>query len=212
MFSPADLIDAVAEQLHREEQSLRSETAVYGLDARSEVELHQSLSRAFEQAGYGVFAEQRYPMDRGKRRGSEGLRCDLVLTLDGKPLRQPDQADTLFDPADAADLDEAFWLEVKIVSQFTTEGPNRSYASQLLSTVRHDVTKLSRDAGILRAGLLLILFVADRRVAEHDLRVWENRCLEQSLPIEAPARRDIALTDRHGNALCALALYPVRHL
>jgi hypothetical protein len=185
---------------------------VHGLDALDELDLHPILEAALRSGGFGVYREQRYPADRGKRKVSEGERCDLVLTRDGLPLRHPDAASTLFDPADAVDLDDAFWLEVKVVAQYAGEGPNRNYASQLLSTVRDDVTKLSKDPGILHAGLLIVLFVHEPIVAEHDLGIWQDRCLERGLPIAAPSVRSFPINDRIGNAVCAAALYPVRHL
>ncbi len=211
MISPADLADAIAGEFEHIEGDLRIEHAVYGLDARNEVALHTTLADALQRAGFGVYAEQRYPGQRSRKR-SEGERCDLVITADALPLRQPDQQDTLFDAPNAIDLDEAFWMEVKVVNQFTIEGPNGSYSSDLLSTVRKDVRKLSREPGILRAGLLIVLFVADPRIAEHDLHIWEQRCIAGSYPIEPPIRRDIAILDRHGNDTIALALYPVRHI
>ena len=108
-------------------------------------------------------------------------------------------------------LEDAFWLEVKVVSQFTEEGGNSSYSSQLLSTVRGDIAKLSKDQGILHAGLLILLFTAEAAIAEHDLEVWQDRCLEQSLPIAAPASRVISINDRLGNQCCTARIYPVRH-
>lgn len=148
----------------------------------------------------------------GRFRLSAIERCDFVLTPDGRDLRRPEVAGTLFDSADAVNLDEAFWLEVKVVSQFNAEGPNANYSSQLLSCVRQDVTKLSKEPGILHAGLLIVMFVADERIADHDLRIWQDRCLERSLPIGAPSIRRLPITDRHGHGLCVLALYPVSHL
>jgi hypothetical protein len=112
----------------------------------------------------------------------------------------------------ACQLEDAFWLEVKVVSQFTIEGPNRSYSSQLLSTVRQDVTKLSKDPGILHAGLLNVHFAIDERVARHDLAMWIDRCLQRGLPIAAPSTRIVPITDRIGNAVCAIAACPVSHL
>jgi hypothetical protein len=188
------------------------EQSVTGLDALDELALHAILADSLAEAGYGVHREQRYPADRGRRRESEGERCDLVLTPDGRPLREPDAKATLFDRLDAVEPDEAFWLEVKLVSQFTEEGPNRNYASQLLSTVRRDVMKLSKDPDILRAGILIVLFVRDAIVAEHDLGVWQDRCLQRGLPIGAPSVRTLPMIDRLGNGVCAIAIYPVSHL
>jgi hypothetical protein len=212
MWSYADIADAVADGLAAHERALLEEHAVYGMDSLDEVALHPVIGSALTSAGYGVHREQRYPADRGRHRNSEGERCDFVLTPDERPLRQPDAAATLFDSPEAVDLDDALWLEVKTVAQFTPEGPNRGYGSQLLSTVRRDVTKLSKDAGILHAGLLIVLFVQNDHVADHDLRIWQDRCLNRGLPIAAPCLRQFPIADRMGNALCAIALYPVRHL
>lgn len=207
-----DIADAVEVGLQSKLAQLDLEQAVYSLDAMDEVALHPVLAQALQEVGYGVYREQRYPADRIRRKVSEGERCDFVLTPDGRPLKQPDVAGTLFDPPDALPLADAFWLEAKIIAQFTCEGPNRGYSSQLLSTVRQDVTKLSKDRGILRAGLLLILFVRDEVVASHDLDIWQDRCLARGLPIGAPARRCFPIADRHGHGACAIAVYPVSHL
>ena len=132
-----------------------------------------------------------------------------MLTPEGRALETEDQRATLFDAPDPVELDQAFWLEVKTLAQFHGEGPNHAYASNLLSTVGTDVTKLSRDRGIIHAGLLILLFVEAPLVAEHDLGVWQDRCLERSLPIGAPCRRELAISDRLGNRVCAIAVYPV---
>ncbi|HRQ74402.1 MAG TPA: hypothetical protein PK098_00620 [Phycisphaerales bacterium] len=214
MWSCADIADAVEQGLILRAQELDAEHAVYGIDSCDELSLHPVIEQALRAAGYGVHREQRYPADWRKRSLSEGERCDFVLTPPpgDRSLRLPEAKATLFDAPDAVELDDAFWLEVKVVSQFTREGANGQYASQLLSTVRQDVTKLAKDAGILHAGLLLLLFVRDHEVAEHDLRIWQDRCLERSLPIAAPCRRDVPIGDRMGHTMCAIALYPVRHL
>ncbi len=211
-WSIADLADALAEGVRALSEALDREQAVRGFDLADEIDLHPALAESLVSAGFGAHRECRFPADRTKRKQSEGERCDLVVTHDGRSLRAPDRAPTLFDPDDAMSLDDAFWMEVKTVSQFRESGPNPTYASQLLSTVRKDVTKLSKDAGILHAGLLLLLFVERDEVADHDLTVWQDRCLERGLPIGAPARRSIPLTDRHGHGVCALALYPVHGL
>jgi hypothetical protein len=134
-----------------------------------------------------------------------------LLTPDHRSLAVTERRATLFDPPDAVGLEDAFWLEVKVVAQYTEEGANATYASQLLSTVRHDVTKLSKDDGILHAALLIVLFVRDVTIAEHDLGIWQDRCLERCLPIGAPSCRSMAITDRLGNSVCYVALYPVAH-
>ncbi len=212
MWSHPDLADAVEAGLRRRALRFDAEQAVRGLDALDEVAIHPILAEALRRADFGVCREQRYPADRRRRRESEGERCDLVLTPDRRRLRPPEAKATLFDPRDAVDVDEAFWLEVKVVAQFLVEGPNANYAGQLLSSVREDVTKLSKDRTILHAGLLIVMFVADAGVAEHDLRVWQDRCLAAALPIGGPCVRTLPITDRLGNRVCTTALYPVSHL
>ncbi len=212
MWSVAEIADAVEAGLVGEAERLDAEHAVYGLDAKDEVQLHPLLTNALQEAGYGVHREQRYPADRRRSKRSEGERCDLVLTPDGRALAAPEAAPTLFDPPDAVALEDAYWLEVKAVAQFTCDGPNRNYTSQLLSPARQDVRKLSRHRYTQNAGLLLVLFSQDERVAEHDLAEWLARGLERDLPIGSPSLREFAITDRLGNALCALALYPISHV
>jgi len=208
----SDIADAVQAGLQRTLAQHDLEQAVYSLDALDEVALHPIVAQSLQEAGFGVFREQRYPADRVRRKVSHGERCDFVLTTDNRWLKHPDAADTLFDPADAMALSDAFWLEAKVVPQFTIDGPNPYYASQLLSTVRLDVTKLSKDPGILHAGLLIVLFVSDEQVAAHDLGIWQDRCLRRGLPIGAPAQRLVCITDRHGNRVCAISAFPVNHL
>ena len=60
--------------------------------------------------------------------------------------------------------------------------------------------------------MLLVLFVREEAVAEHDLGVWLRRCLERGLPVSVPSRRGFAIADRHGNGYCAIAVCPVSHL
>jgi hypothetical protein len=211
VFSLPDIADALHAGLAARAIELDAEQAVMGLDARDEVELHPELAASLSDAGYGVFREQRYPADRRKRKETEGERCDLVLTDYGRPLMDPAAAPTLFAAPDGVELDDAFWLEVKVVHQFQLEGANHGYASELLSTVRQDVTKLSKDTGILHAGLLIVLFNTEPAVANHDLGIWQDKCLERGLPIMAPCVRSLPITDRLGNAVCTLALYGVAH-
>lgn len=134
------------------------------------------------------------------------------VSIQGRPLQLEATRRTLFDPPDAVPLDEAFWLEAKIVAQHVIDGPNRTYASQLLSPVRKDVSKLSKDPGILHAGILQMLFTEDCSVADHDLHAWLERCLARGLPVGSPAVRHLAMTNRIGNGHAAVAVYPVSHL
>ena len=209
MYSLRQIVDAARAGLEGEARRLDEEQAVYGLDALDELGLHPLLADAFEAAGFGVHREQRYPSDRRKRRRHEGERCDFVLTPEGRALAAPDVEPTLFDPADAMALSEALWLEAKLAAQFTTAGPNPRYTAQLLSIPRQDVKKLRNDPAIEHAGLLMIVFAEDERVAEHDLAIWRQRALEDGLPIASTEVSSFAMTDRIGNGLCAIAGWEV---
>jgi hypothetical protein len=209
IWSIAELADALEAALRTEADCLDAEQSVRGLDALDELSVHPLLAGGLSAVGHGVFGEQHYPTVGRRQRDSEGERCDLVLTPGGRDLNDPSREPTLFDPPDAVALDEAFWLEVKVVCQFTPEGSNQHYTTQLLSTVREDVTKLSRNRGIRHSALLIILFAEDRSIAEHDLAAWLDRCLGRGLPVGSPSVRTFGITDRLGNGVCAVALYPV---
>ncbi|MCC7408285.1 MAG: hypothetical protein IT442_09445 [Phycisphaeraceae bacterium] len=210
-WSPADIADAVAAGLVLRAADDDDEQAVYGFDALDELGLHTILRHALEEAGYGVHPEQRYPEQRLRPRRSEGKRCDMVLTPDGLPLRDPLVAGTLFDQQPAVDADLAYWLEVKTVAQHQTDGPFARYSAELLQPVTQDVKKIWSDPVIRHGGLLLVLFTETQRIAEHDILAWHERCLEKGYPVAAPALRGLPITDRIGNAWCAAALFPIRN-
>jgi hypothetical protein len=196
-WSWSALADALAAGLARAAEALEIEQAVRGLDACAELELHPVLKTALRDAGYGVFAEQRFPRDRDRRKRSAGSRCDIVVT--------PDAGTPLVDGA----LGEALWIEVKVVAQFQRLGPNRGYARALQRPVWRDVEKLASDPGIVHALVLLVLFTADAATADHDLDVWRTRACERGLHLWPRVQRSVPIADRFGNRLCTVALFPV---
>ena len=206
------ITEAVADHLRRRAEADDAEHAVYGIDHLDELGLHPLIQQGLREADYGVHPEQRYPSDRAARRRSEGKRCDIVLTPDGRSLMDPHAETTLFEPPDAVVLEAAFWLEIKTVSQFTTEGPFRGYSGELLQPVSQDVKKLANDPLIYHGGLMLVLFTADEQTARHDLAVWEQRTLRRGYAVAPPIVRGFALNDRLGNGHCAVALYQIRRL
>lgn len=213
LWQISNIADAVQIGLAAQVANDDIEQSVRGIDTLDEVSLHPILHSALRTAGFGVFPEERFPSDRLKKSRSEGKRCDIVLTPSGRPLASPDSAETLFDPPDAVNLGDAFWLEVKMTTQFTPEGePNRRYSAELMAPVRRDVDKLARDPHICHAAVLLVLFVADSKVAEHDLRVWQQCCIERGYPIGSPVNREITISDRIGHQNAAISLIPVYHL
>jgi len=212
-WDAVDILEAVSGALSRQAQQRDDEQAVYGIDALDELGLHPLIQTGLRDAGYGVWPEQTFASDRtGRRKKSQGKRCDIVLTPDARPLVDPEAEATLFSPADAVALESAFWLEVKTVSMFTVDGPFARYSAELLSPVRNDVRKLAQDAMIYHAGLLLVLFTVDHDTAEHDLDAWEKRVLSKGYPVAPPIVAHTPITDRLGNAHMTCALFPVRRL
>src|SRR5580692_7368723 len=129
LWSVPELAEIVAAALLARAHGDDLEQAVYGFDALDELGLHPLIQGAFRGAGLGVWPEQRYPEDQRHPKRSEGKRCDIVLTPEGLPLRDPLIRDTLFDALPACDPQGAYWLEVKTVAQYETSGPFRRYSS-----------------------------------------------------------------------------------
>jgi hypothetical protein len=207
---PADIADAVEAGLHQRAREDDAEQAVYGFDALDELGLHPLIHDALRAGGWGVWPEQRYPGHWHKSKKSHGLRCDVVLTPDGLPLRDPEVRGTLFAGQPGADPEQAYWLEVKTVAQFETSGPFKRYSSELLAPVTEDVKKIWNDGVIVHGGLLIVLFTQSQAFAEHDLAAWHERCLRRGYPVGPPAVRGFEITDRIGNAWCAIGVFGVR--
>ena len=200
LWSPASIADAVHKGMRHRAAQDDAEQAVYGFDALDELGLHPLVHQALRDAGYGVFPEQRYPS------------AWEIKTQDAKGpgLRDPRLRGTLFDTLDAVDPEEAYWLEIKTVSQFTADGPFKGYSRELLSPVADDVKKLWADPFIFHSGLLLLLFTESQAVAEHDLLAWHDRCLKRGYPVASPAARGFAISNRIGNGWCSVAVFGVR--
>lgn len=212
MWDYVTIVESVRDELAARAAEADAEQAVYGIDVLDELGLHPIIHTGVRRTGYGLHIEQRYPGDRAKRSRSEGKRCDMVLTPGESGLVDPAAEATLFADDQACDLEAALWIEIKTVAQFDVEGPFKRYSAELLSPVREDVKKLAGDKSIYHAALLLVLFTADPATAEHDLLAWERRCLDRLYPVAPPITRPFDLTDRIGNALCSVALFPIRRL
>jgi hypothetical protein len=226
MWRPDQIADLCAAALKNRAEALRLEQAVRGLDALQETEFHPLLADGLAAAGFGVACEFPYPGEL-RRRFAERERCDLVLTPSPEvPILDPVElvkeaeaaAGTLFGgvaeaPLEGIPPEEAYWLEVKLVGQFCfsngVPGPNRAYASELLSLAASDIPKIARDARIRHGGLILILFTDDRATAEHDLAAFLHRCLDKELPVSSPSVARFEIPDLIGNTLCTISVVPV---
>ena len=225
-------MEIAAQTLRDRDRALREEQAVAGLDALDELGIHPVLGEGYRDAGLGVHPEQVYAgviEDRAMRRERE--RCDLVLTrTPGARLIDPvaelveiDRASgTLFAPVaesmvpegDIVEAGEAYWLEVKAVSQVAYVGgtprPNRAYASRLVGGPAADIVKLAREPTIEHAGAMMILFCSDLETGEHDIGQMFHALLDRDLPICETVWETFEIEDRAGNGACVVALAGVR--
>lgn len=207
------VVDALADGLAAKNAALDEEQAVRGLDHHKEIELHAILAASLEDRGFFVAREQRYPSSREKKQRSSGKRCDLVVTR-GAPLVLEDPQPGLWIDngapfAGAADLQDALWIEVKVLKQHTTSGPNHGWQASLLAPPTEDIAKLSSDPGIKDAALLLLLFTNGKDVAEHDAGVWRDHVLQKGLVLRPPIFRHLTIAARLGNTTLTLAWLPV---
>jgi hypothetical protein len=202
--------DAAATALEREAFRLDAEQSPRGLDAPAELGLHPIIERGLASAGFGIHREVRYPSGAETRKRSAGDRCDFVLTpCPAEPLEDPEGAFTLY-AGSGFPPSEALWIEVKTVRQFALvkgiASENPGYAARLWGPAMKDLDKLASDDLLGPAASLIVLFAASEEVARHDLEVWAHRALDRGRPIEPPRLRGFAITDRLGNAWCAVAL------
>jgi hypothetical protein len=230
MWDHRELVRIAREGLEACSRSGEAEQAVYGVDVMSEVELHPLLANAYSVAGLGVRREWPYPGVVEKRpKFAARARCDLVLTeRPGMELVDPvaelletdRAAETLFASVAGAttrarpscEAGEAYWLEIKVVGQFTytlgVPGPNRSYGSELTGSLCIDLAKIGADSALRWAGLLLVLFTDEAETAEHDVLVALHRSLDKGHSFSAPLAERFAIPDRIGNRLCSVVLVP----
>jgi hypothetical protein len=226
MWNADELLQIAHDALAAHAAHLDEEQSVQGLDSLGEIQLHLVLAAGFAQAGYAVVREAPYPGEPQKRPPArERERCDLVILPRGvvslvDPVEALKKAEreqgTLFEhveheqAAQGATPEEAYWLEVKTIGQFTPRQgvpvPNTSWSSELGGALRVDLRKLGRDPRLSRGALLLVLFTQGRDVAEHDLGVALNRALDRGVEFREPRTAAFPIPDRIGNDCCTLAL------
>jgi len=227
MWHGVDIARVVMERLSRDEDALRLEQAVGGLDALSEVSLHALIARALEASGFGVLREVPFPsLTPEQKRDPQRQRCDVVLTprvgervKDAiRTRRAKKKVEALLfacEEEEGAAPEECLWIEVKCVGQFTythgVPGPNRSYTSELVGAVRRDVAKLAGDSLIESGAALVVLFSESQDVAEHDLGVAANRALDRGAVIKSVRMEHAPVLDRIGNRVMTAAVFEVGH-
>lgn len=189
-----DLVDAAAAALAKEAALRQEEAAVRDLDALLERGLVDVLADGLAARGIVVERERRYPIHAERKKRSEGLRCDLVLSAPGAPAR------------------DTVWLEVKRVAQHVELAAVTGFASRLAHVATADIAKLAADRGVPRGALLVVIHAEDETTGDAVVRALAHRCLDEGLPIELPYLRHVALLDRMGNAVSTIALIPVRRL
>jgi hypothetical protein len=201
------LADQLGAVIDRVEGDLRLEQAVYGLDAKDEKAIQSLLAEGLR-AHYEVAREVHYPSSVG-RKLTHRMRCDIVLTPQGRPLRLDSAPATLFDPANLADPTEALWLEVKVAYQFREGGIRHGgYGSQWRTAVVEDLRKMDADPKIAEAGLVLVVFNETREILEKDLELFELVMMQKEVLAGFRQVRSVPILDRVGHRVCTVAVWP----
>jgi hypothetical protein len=203
----ATVADRLGDAVRDAEADLRLEQAVYGLDARSEVEIQKTLAEGLAKH-FDVAREVHYPSSKGKKL-SHRKRCDLVLTPKGRPLKLDTAPPTLFDPPDLAGPEEALWLEVKVAYQFKEGGARHGgYGAAWRSKVVDDLRKMEAEELIREAGLCLIVFNESRAILDKDVELFETILAQKEVLAGFRKVRTIDITERIGHRCCTVALWP----
>jgi len=206
-FDLSVLADRVAEAVEAEEATLREEQSPWGLDSRAEVRLQADLAARLG-AWYEVRREVHYPSTAGKPLSAR-MRCDLVLSERGRPLRVESSPVGLFDPPDSSGVGEALWLEIKTAHQFREGGVRHGgYGRQWREGVVADLRKMAAEPLIREAALLLIAFTESQAIVEKDLDLFEDLLARREVLAGFRQVRIAAIQDRIGHRVCTMALWP----
>lgn len=207
MWDFSAVADDFAATFQAAEDELRLEQAVYGLDARDERGLQTLLAERLEPR-YAVAREVHYPSTAGQKK-SHRMRCDLVLSPRGRPLRLDTRPPDLFDPPDLCPPGEALWLEVKVAHQFREGGVRHSgYGAQWRQAIVADLLKMESEPLIRQAGLALIVFNENEAVLAKDLELFEDLLAIKGVLAGFRQVRSVRVLDRIGHSLCTAALWP----
>ncbi len=207
MWDCCTVVERLGEVIGDAEAALRLEQAVYGLDSLEELALHGLLAEGMGR-WYGVAREAHYPSSAGSKR-THRMRCDLVLTPPGRPLRMDWAEPTLFDAPGVCEPGDALWLEVKVARQFKApQERDGRYGAQWRDAVVEDLKKMEAEGGIREAGLVLIAFNESAEILEKDLELFETVLARKEVLAGFRQVRSVPILDRMGNRLCTVALWP----
>ena len=200
--------DALSDVLRCAEAALRLEQAVYGLDALKERDAQELLADGLRHAGFcEVAREAHYPSELALTRPSR-RRCDLVLTPPGRPLLVAEEIDLFTSPAGCPPT-EALWLEVKCACQFQEGGrPHAGYGDQWRNATVRDLQKMEAEPLIREAGLVLLVFTADRDIVQKDLEHFEDVLAMREVLAGFRQVRTIDILERNGHRAATIALWP----
>lgn len=207
LYDLSTVADHLAEALQLAEDALRLDQAVYGLDSKDEIALHDVLA-AHLASRYEVSREVHYPSSAGAKR-SHRLRCDLVLSPQGSPLKRDTAPPTLFDPANPCEPGNALWIEVKVAYQFREGGVRHTgYGAQWRTAVVEDLRKMEQDPLIREAALVLIVFNESAAILDKDLDLFEGVLAEKEVLAGFRQVRSLPILERIGHRLCTVSLWP----
>jgi hypothetical protein len=207
LYDLSTIADHLAESLQLAEDAHRLEQAVYGLDSMDELSFHTVLATHLS-THHEVAREVHYPSTASAKR-SHRLRCDLVITPKGSPLKRDTAEPTLFDPACQCSPSDALWLEIKVAYQFREPGVRHTgYSPQWRSAVVEDLRKMEQDTLIHEAALVLIVFNESAMILEKDLDLFETVLAQKEVLAGFRQVRGVPILDRIGHSLCTVALWP----
>ncbi|MCC6239111.1 MAG: hypothetical protein IT448_02255 [Phycisphaerales bacterium] len=203
----ATIADDLARALQTAEQDLQLQQAVYGLDALDERQMHALLAEQLA-SQYDIAREVHYPSSFGNKL-THRLRCDLVLSPLGQPLRLDSRLPTLFDPPNTCPAEKGLWLEVKCAHQFREGGVvHTGYGAQWRNGVVEDLRKMEAEPRILQAGMVLIIFTESPEILTHDLELFQTVLIKEEVLAGTHQVRQFPIWQRNEHRLCTIALWP----
>ena len=206
-FDLSTIADQLEQVIDAREDELRLEQAVYGLDAMSELELHELLSTGLG-AWYEVAREVHYPSSAG-RKLSHRSRCDMVLSPLGRPLRLDREGADLFTSVNVTPPGDALWVEVKVAWQFREGGVRHvGYGGQWRDAVIADLRKMEDETLIMEAALLMVVFNESKEILEKDLDLFETVMAQKEVLAGFRQTRSVSILERIGHRMCTVAVWP----